>query len=112
YRNPHLATGIQADGFPIEHGQAARYVKSADGHRDIGLAKPASDVESSWILIGLHADQSYEAEVLVVREFPQEPGNIDMGIELIDRLDVDIDICTQHSACRTVGCNAVDAGER
>ncbi len=32
-----------------------------------------------------------------------------MGVELIDRLDVDIDICTQCSACCAVGCNAIDA---
>jgi hypothetical protein len=76
------------------------------------LAKPAGDVEGSRILVGLHPDQSHKAEVFISRKGLQQSGNIDTGIEFIDRLDVDIDVCTQYSARGAVDGNAVDARER
>ena len=66
-------------------------------------------VESAGELVRLHAHQRDQAEAAVAAEPPHQPGGVDSGVGLVDRLDVDGDARAERAAFRAVRRDAVEA---
>ena len=97
----------------VEHRQAARDVKAAHGDRHAGVAERPGDVEGARILVRLDADQRHQAEIAVVaRSVASSAGMFDARVGLVDRLDVDADVRSEHLALGAVGRDAVERGQR
>ncbi len=90
--NAELPALGEVDGVVLEHRQAAGDMKPADHHLHARSAKPLSDIEGARILIGLHADQRDQAEIAVAAQAADQRVEIDAGVGLVDRLDIDLDI--------------------
>jgi hypothetical protein len=94
-----------------QHGEAAGDVEAADHHRNAGLAQRPREVERARKLIRLHANQTHHAEAIVALELLDDVLDVDPGIGLVHRADVDRDIGAEHV---TVGCilgESIDSGE-
>ena len=66
----------------------------------------------SSVLVRLDADQRHEAEVAALTKSRQQCGDVHPRMRLVDRIDVDADIGSQHLALGTIDCNAVDSRQR
>jgi len=69
-------------------------VKAADDHRDAGGAQGFRDMQRARILIGLHADQTDEAEIAVGAHVGDDAVDAYARIGFVDSDDVDIDTGT------------------
>ncbi len=107
-----LAGAIEIDGGAVEHGNAAGDVKAADDDRNAGGAERPRDVERAGILVGLHTDEPDHAETIRRPETAQQLGDIDPGIGLIDDVDNDIDVGSEHAAPRAIERHAMQRGQR
>ena len=87
-------------------------METADDDRDAGGAQRLGDMQRARILIGLHADQADETEIIVGPHLRDDAVDAHARIGLVDGDDVDIDIGTENSALRAVVDQAIDAGER
>ena len=91
----------------VQHGDAARHVEAADGDRNPGLPQRAGDVERAWILVRLHADQRDEPEIVVAPQARDDRRHVDAGVGFVDRIDIELDIRSQHPPLGAVDRAAV-----
>ncbi len=73
--------------------------------------KGLRDMQRARILVGLHADQADETEIIVGAHFRDDAVDAHARIGLVDGDDVDLDIGTQDFALGAVVEQAVDAGQ-
>ena len=110
--NAQLAREIEVDGGPVEHRQAPRDVKSAERDRDARAAERTRDIERARILVGLHPHERQQAEVFVPPKALDQLWNVDAGVGLVDEVDLDLDVWTEHLPRGAIARQAVHGGER
>ena len=93
-RDAHIERLLQVRADGIEHRQHAGDVKAADDDRDARGAQRLGDMQRARILIGLHADQADEAEIIVGPHLGDDAVDAHACIGLVDGDDVDIDVGT------------------
>ena len=78
-----------------------------------GRTERPRNIERARILVRLHADQRHQAEIAVARGSARSSaGMFDAGVGLVDDVDLDLDVGTEHAPLRAIRGNAVDRGER
>ena len=87
-------------------------MEAADDDRNAGGAQRLGDMQRARILVGLHADQADEAEIIVGAHLGDDAIDADARIGLVDGDDVDVDVGPENFALRAVVEQAVDAGQR
>jgi hypothetical protein len=86
-------------------------MKPAHGNRQPGLAKRPGEIKGTRVLVGLNADKGDEPEVAVALEPVQKSGDVDAGVDLIDRHDIDINPGAEDFPLGTIDSDAVDGGQ-
>ena len=98
--------------MPVQHRQTTRYVETAHGNLDPGLAERSSDVQRPRVLVRLDADESDQPEIVVAPKTGEERGYVDVGVRLVDHRDVDGDVRPENLPLGAIRGNAVYGGER
>ena len=111
-RDAQIARTIKVHGLAVQHRQAAGGVEAAEHYRDARLPERPRDVERARILVGLHAHQSQHPELAAALEAPDQLRDVHAGIGLVDHLDVELDVRSEHLPLRAIDREPVDRGER
>jgi hypothetical protein len=70
------------------------------------------DVKRPRILVRLNADEGDKPVITVAPEAGEQRGHVDSRIGLVNDIDGDVHVRTEHLALDAIGCNAVHRGER
>jgi hypothetical protein len=85
-------------------------MKAADHDRYAQRPELPAEIKRARKLVGLHADQPDHAAAR--RANPLGHGaDVDGGVALVARLDLDIDVGAEHALARALRHQAIDAGQ-
>ncbi len=108
----HFPAGVELDRVPIQHRQAPRNVKSADGNGNSSRPERSGNVESAGILVRLNTDKRDKPEVAVAPEPGEQPPHIDARVRLVDHFDVDGDVRPKDLPLGAIGGDCIHGSER
>ncbi len=109
-RDAEIERLLQVSGQCGQHRDAARDMEPADHDRYSGGAELAREIERARILVRLHADQP--DETAAGRSDLRDCAlDVDDGVALVKRVDLDIDIGPEHALGGAPREQAVNARE-
>ena len=111
-RDAHVERLLQVSHDVRKHRQHAGDMKAADDHGNAGIAQRLRYMERPRILVGLHADQADEAEIVVGAHVGDDAVDAHARVGFVDGDDVDIDVGAENLALSAVVEKGVDAGQR
>jgi hypothetical protein len=111
-RDAKVERRLQVGLHRAEHGETARHMEAADRDRQAGRPQRPGDVEGAGELVALHADQKDETEIAVPPEAFDDLLRPDPGVDLVERIDVDVDVIAQHPPLARLVDQAVDGRQR
>ena len=111
-RDAHIHGFLDLGRHHRQHRQAARHVEATDRHRQASqLQELAGEVDGVRELVGLDADEADQAHAAAALDLGQKPVGADTGIGLVDRVDDDVDVGSQHVAGLAVLTESIEGGQ-
>ncbi len=110
-RDAHVHGFLDLGRRHRQHREAAGDVEPADRHREAALQELAGEVDGVRELVGLDAHEADEALAAAALDLGHEVVGTDARIGLVDRMDDDVDVRTQHFPPTAILAEAVERSQ-